>query len=162
MPNLATVYSRELYSDPDGNDFPVTTTRPFPTAPGGLPSTSSNMVVSSAASDASVIKPAPVLGYEANQFAGFWWSYSDTPTGGQILILDGSTTILDMRITAAGPGFIPFASAWTITPNSALTITIKSGGGSVVGTVGFLQARVVPVDPSSGNLGGSALLIPGL
>ena len=160
MANLATGYVRSLVTDPSGNDQFVRYDQPFPTAAGGFPASVDNFVVSSAGEAGTVTLPAPPLG-QAWQFAGIWWSYSDTPTGGNIVVKQGSTTLMNFDITAGGPGFIGFPSAWTILDNTTLVMTIADGGGVLVGKAGFLQVQVIPVE-SSGGEESDSIIIPGL
>lgn len=62
------------------------------------------------------------------------WSYSATPTGGNIKIEDGSgNTVFSMDITDPGPGTITFKPPKKGTTNTLLKITLASGAGSVVG-----------------------------
>lgn len=61
------------------------------------------------------------------------WSYSGAPTGGRLTIADGSDTILDLDITAAGPGSITFGRGKQGHAGRAMTITLASGAGAVVG-----------------------------
>ena len=63
------------------------------------------------------------------------WSYSASPTGGRLTIADGSDTIFDIDITAAGPGQALFGSGKQGHVNTAMTITLASGAGAVVGKV---------------------------
>lgn len=60
------------------------------------------------------------------------WSYSAAPTGGQLLITWGSTT-MTFYIIAGGPSKMDLDLVFPI--NTAVTITLKSGAGAVVGTV---------------------------
>src|SRR5262245_19707640 len=133
MPNLATAYTRTLYSDPSSNDYPVREDQPLPVAQGGIRTTPDWRVTSAANAAGTVTVPAPTYPGEANQVSRLVWSYRSDPTGGNIVVMDGSTTLLDFDITSAGPGFIWFPTGWTITPQSALTLTIHAGGGTAVG-----------------------------
>ena len=66
------------------------------------------------------------------------WSYSDMPTNGQLTIAYTSSVGSEtekLYITAGGPGFLPFTPPKQFRENSAVTITLASGGGSVSGTV---------------------------
>jgi hypothetical protein len=71
--------------------------------------------------------------------SGVAWSYSGgTPTGGNLLIQDGSTTVFSMDITAQGAGFIQFAPAKKGTAATSMTITLAAGGAGVTGKVSVL------------------------
>ena len=63
------------------------------------------------------------------------WSYDAAPTGGRLTVTIGGTTVLDLSITADGPGFIPFPKGLYGTVNQAVVITLASGGGTVVGKI---------------------------
>lgn len=72
------------------------------------------------------------------------WSYSADPTGGQITVVAGSTTLLDVRITVGGAGFIPCGGMFhtdtygKAVKNEDLVVTIAAGGVGVIGTVSFI------------------------
>lgn len=59
------------------------------------------------------------------------WSYNATPTGGRITITDGGATKWDFDITASGPGMMPLEHVFS--ENSAVVVTLASGGGAVTG-----------------------------
>lgn len=64
------------------------------------------------------------------------YSYSAAPTGGRLTAVFGSTTLLDIDITAAGPGMFTFNQDNVLTNNTGneeVVITLASGGGAVVG-----------------------------
>lgn len=63
------------------------------------------------------------------------WSYSGAPTGGNLTITDGSATVFELDITAAGPGFVEFPSGRAGTPGAALVVTLNAGGTGVLGKV---------------------------
>jgi hypothetical protein len=69
------------------------------------------------------------------QFRYIYWSYSATPTGGQLSITNGGTEVFKLHITAGGPGFIPFPGTAVGTDGAAVVVTLASGGGSVEGTL---------------------------
>ena len=62
------------------------------------------------------------------------WSYDGDPTGGNLLITAGGTTILSLDITVGGPGQVDF-------PNKGggvgedVVVTLAAGGASVTGKV---------------------------
>jgi hypothetical protein len=66
---------------------------------------------------------------------GVIWSYSGAPTGGRITITDGGVNVKDIDVTAGGPGQITFPEPLAIAVNSAMTIVIAAGGGTLVGKV---------------------------
>lgn len=74
-----------------------------------------------------------------------------TVTNSTTVVLDRATTasatgvtiaitpmVLDIDITAAGPGFVTFNPPKSFTANKALTVTLASGAGSVVGKLTVL------------------------
>jgi len=58
------------------------------------------------------------------------WSYDSTPTGGGLTITGGENTI-SLDITNGGPGSLSINYICAI--NTALVVTIKSGGGAIIG-----------------------------
>jgi hypothetical protein len=81
------------------------------------------------------------IGGYSHAIGGVAWSYNGTPTGGNLIIQDGSTTIFQIDVTAAGPGFIPFDPPLAITAGNALTATLAAGGSGVSGKVNFASHR---------------------
>jgi hypothetical protein len=98
-----------------------------------LPRSSSDLSVPAAATAAVVTYPA--AGKVAHVIDGVAWSYDSAPTGGNLKVEDGSTTIFSVDITAAGPGFLLFPNPMQGTVGNAMTITLASGAGAVVGKV---------------------------
>ena len=68
--------------------------------------------------------------------SGTWvlWSYSTAPTGGKLTIKSASTTIAEVDITAAGPGFLPLDGLNSVR-NEAYSATLAAGGTGVSGKV---------------------------
>ena len=79
----------------------------------------------------------PAVAGAAWMVSGVRWSYSATPTGGQLTIAWTDPTAGAVSevyaITAGGPGYLPLNKAFP--PDTAVTFTLASGAGSVVGTV---------------------------
>lgn len=71
------------------------------------------------------------------------WSYSATPTGGRLTIVETETTVLDIDITSGGPG--PFEVGEEYSAGAAVVITLAAGSGSVVGKLN-VKARLVRRD----------------
>jgi len=69
------------------------------------------------------------------------WSYSAAPTGGRLTVVQGSTTILDLDITAAGPGGYNFTLTGAM--SAAIVVTLASGAGAVVGKVNVQSSESV-------------------
>lgn len=83
-----------------------------------------------AANTAAIITLAATTGKQ-HMVLGVQWSYSVSPTGGRLTIVDGSTTIVDLDISGSGPGGFSFSLPGTT--NTAMVITLASGTGSCVG-----------------------------
>jgi hypothetical protein len=62
------------------------------------------------------------------------WSYSATPTGGNIKIEGGGNTYWQWDITAGGPGFREWKRPKKFPLGEEITITVAAGGGGIVGT----------------------------
>jgi len=61
-------------------------------------------------------------------------SYSSNPSGGNILVEDGSgNTILDLAVINGGTG--GFTTTLPGTVNTAMIITLAAGGGATIGTL---------------------------
>ena len=69
--------------------------------------------------------------------SGICWSYSDTPTNGQLTIAGGGWNF-DVDITQSGPGFIPFPPRMRATDNNPIVITLAAAGAGVVGKLNIL------------------------
>lgn len=74
------------------------------------------------------------------------WSYDAAPTGGNLLVTIGGTTVFSVDITAAGPGHFDWSNAPRYTTgtgagggkptlNEAVVVTLAAGGASVTGKV---------------------------
>lgn len=62
------------------------------------------------------------------------YSYSAAPTGGQITITYGTTTET-YYVNGAGRGSLTFPQEKRFPTNTGVVITLKSGGGAVIGTI---------------------------
>lgn len=67
------------------------------------------------------------------------WSYSAEPTNGKVTVKRASTTISEVDVTSAGPGYLPLVG-FRGDVGEALSATIAAGGTGVVGKVA-LSAR---------------------
>lgn len=88
-----------------------------------------------AANTAAVITYTAAAGIE-HVIDGIAWSYSGAPTGGNLKVQDGATTVFSMDITAGGHGYIPVRKRGTA--NTNLVITLAAGGEGVSGKVNVL------------------------
>ena len=92
---------------------------------------------------------AAVVTYTANAtkahaIGGIAWSYSGTPTSGNLKVENGSgTVVFTIDVTTAGPGFIPFVPTLEGSTNTALIITLAAGGSGVTGKVSVLGHYLV-------------------
>lgn len=68
------------------------------------------------------------------------WSYSAAPTGGRLTITDNAVTVLDMDITAAGPGILPIGMAFT--ENTQVVVTLAAGGAGISGKLTVESVRM--------------------
>lgn len=86
--------------------------------------------------DAVLTYASPGAGILSHILAGVIWSYSGGTPAGRLTIKDGSSIILDVDITASGPGYLPLdASPIRITPGNAMEVRLWAGGAGVVGKV---------------------------
>jgi len=111
------------------------------------PGVASDLTVGTANANA-VVSYAAVVG-QSNTISGVIWSYNGTPTGGRLTIQDGSATVRDIDITAAGPGEIVFPYPLQGTVGNAMTITLYAGGSGVVGKVQAANAWLGTVPASA-------------
>lgn len=86
-----------------------------------------------AATDAVRVLAAPTDGSRW-VLDGVLWSYTAAPSGGMLTIAWDAHTIT-LHVPGAGPDSVTFPSPLIFPPNTAVTITLESGGGTVVGTV---------------------------
>lgn len=90
-----------------------------------------------AAATAAIITLAAAAGVR-NVVDKVFGSYSAAPTGGSLTIaltVAGSAVSLSFAITAAGPFDMDFPVPLQGDENTAITITLASGAGAVVGVV---------------------------
>lgn len=93
-----------------------------------------------AATDAVATLAAPTDGTRW-KLHGVGFSYTAAPTGGRLTIAWGSVSEI-YYVSAGGPGYLAFAVPKVFPPNTAVTITLASGAGAVVGSV-YPQAETV-------------------
>lgn len=105
----------------------------------------SSVVCDTADVHAPAAATAAVVTYAADPNAchlisGIVWSYSAAPTGGNLKVENGSgVTVFTMDVTAAGPGVIYFEPAKKGSINTAMIVTLASGGGGVSGKVSVIN-----------------------
>lgn len=116
---------------------------PTPTVVTSIPPTS----IGSAAGDVATpgSNAAAVVTYAAvadsyHVVSGLAWSYSNTPTGGNLKIEDGSgTTVFSVDITTGGAGFLPFSPYKRGTTNTAMIVTLAAGGSGITGKLSVVN-----------------------
>ncbi len=91
-----------------------------------------------AANTAAEVEIAAAGAGVCNVIRGIAWSYNAEPTGGNLKIEDGATTVFSMDIATAGAGFVPVFGKGSA--NTALTVTLAAGGADVSGKVNVLEA----------------------
>lgn len=94
-----------------------------------------------AAATAAVVTKAAVSG-KYHVIRRIDYSYSATPTGGNLKIEDVSgTVVFSIDIPAAGPGFVDFGEEGIrgAAVNTAMIVTLASGAGAVVGKVNITK-----------------------
>lgn len=101
---------------------------PFATGNVAAPVANTNAVVTFAA-----------LAGGRHTIEGIAWSYSGSPTGGNLTITDGNLgTVFNLDVTAAGPGYIPLIPPACGTVNASLVVTLAAGGSGVLGKLTVL------------------------
>lgn len=70
------------------------------------------------------------------------FSYSNTPTNGQLKITDGITTY-SVAVTSGGPGPLDFDPPMVFAPNRAVSGSLSAGGPGVSGYFGFSARGIV-------------------
>lgn len=119
----------------DGTANDASAANPLPTLEQSRAASSSD-VHAPASNTAAVVTYAAAGSGVAHVIGGVAWSYNAVPTGGNLKIEDGSgTTVFTVDITAAGPGFFIFPRPKKGAANTAMIITLASGGSGVTGKV---------------------------
>ncbi len=76
---------------------------------------------------------------KSHVLTGIVWSYSGTPTAGNLKIENGSgTTVFSIDITGGGPGVIYFDPFKAGSINTAMIITLAAGGSGISGKVSVI------------------------
>jgi hypothetical protein len=103
--------------------------------PNALVAATTSNVHAPAAATAAVLTFAAVAG-KRYVLRSVEWSYSATPTGGNLKVENGSgVTVFNADVPAAGANSIVFEPPIVGSPNTALVVTLASGAGAVVGKV---------------------------
>lgn len=107
----------------------------------GLPASSANVHAPSSNTAAVLTFSAAGSGV-SHVLGGVAWSYSGTPTGGNLKIEDGATTVFSIDVTVSGPGVVYLDPPLQGTANTALVVTLAAGGDGVSGKVNALGKQV--------------------
>lgn len=91
--------------------------------------------VSTPASNTAAVITYPLVSGAQHVIHSLEWSYNVAPTGGNLKVEDGASTVFSVDVTAAGPGFIIFEPALAGTAATAMTVTLAAGGNGVTGKV---------------------------
>ena len=83
---------------------------------------------------AAVTLAAPGAG-EANIVWSIYYSYSASPTGGNLQITDAGSTVFELDVPTTGPGVVRFDQGRKGDPNAAVVVTLAAGGTGVLGKV---------------------------
>ncbi|MDQ6948257.1 MAG: hypothetical protein M3256_18825 [Actinomycetota bacterium] len=95
------------------------------------PSSHPASVISTPNGAASIVFPA--TGGQTHRLTMLAASYSSTPTGGGLAVLDGTTTILSIDMESASPLLLPLPPGGIMgTIGRAMTITLMAGGANCV------------------------------
>ena len=70
--------------------------------------------------------------------SGFAWSYDAAPTGGNVIIVMNGSTVFDLDVTVAGPGFFLFDPPKRFGVGDAVSVTLAAGGLGIQGKVSVL------------------------
>lgn len=89
-----------------------------------------------AAATAAVVTLTPSAATKGIVLSRVGWSYSAAPTAGSLTISwnDGSARTRKWLISGAGPGSVSWPVPLRFPANVAVTVTLASGAGAVVGT----------------------------
>ncbi|MBV8302282.1 MAG: hypothetical protein JOY68_10215 [Candidatus Dormibacteraeota bacterium] len=88
------------------------------------------------ATNAAATVTIPAVSGQHHRLTMIIASYSATPTGGQLEVKDGGTTILVADLVAAGAEQLALPPGGIIgSVNTAMTVNLSAGGGGVVGSL---------------------------
>jgi hypothetical protein len=98
------------------------------------PSSRPASVTGTANGAATIIYPATTG--QAHRLTMLSASYSSTPTGGVLAVLDGATTVMSLHVDSAAPLLVPLpAGGFMGTVGNAVTIMLSAGGAGCTGTL---------------------------
>lgn len=95
-------------------------------------------VLTPVSATAAANNPVPVtvngVAGQTQRLAGLSWSYSAAPTGGLLTVVVNGVTILQLDITASGPGSVPLAQGGLVCQaGQNVVVTLAAAGAAVVG-----------------------------
>jgi hypothetical protein len=73
-----------------------------------------------------------------HRISGVSWSFSAAPTAASIQVKDGATVLLELDVTAAGPGHFPFNPPLAATRGQAVSAVLSAGGAAVTGRIALV------------------------
>ena len=89
-----------------------------------------------AAVNTAVVQTIGAVAAKSHRLTSLILSYDAGPTGGNVIVQDGATTILDVSIVAAGPTVLRLpVGGLKGTINTAMTITLAAAGAAVIGKI---------------------------
>lgn len=112
-----------------------------PEAPSGFTQLAAHGKFNASANAAAEVTLADPGDGSVNVIDGVAWSYSAAPTGGKLQLKEGSTVLLEVDITAAGPGVLALPG-FHGAASTAFTASLAAAGGGVYGKVTVLNPRV--------------------
>lgn len=68
------------------------------------------------------------------------WSYNAVPTGGKLTITNAGATVMEIDITAAGPGAL--APEYPGGLGASVVVTLAAGGSNVTGKINVYSYTV--------------------
>lgn len=88
---------------------------------------------------ATVTKSAPATGLQWTWDSGIFFGYDGAPTGGLLTLTVNGVVELQVPITSAGAGFIPYDGPTTGGDAKAVVLNLSAGGSGVTGYCGFVR-----------------------
>lgn len=96
----------------------------------------SSPVSATAAVNTAVVVTINGVASQAIRITSLSWSYNSAPTGGVITVVVNAVTILQLDVTAAGPGFVELPpGGLECALGQSAVITLTAAGAAVAGRV---------------------------
>lgn len=108
-----------------------------------IPAASGDMATASGA--AATVVYAAAGDYLRHQLHGISFGLETAPSGlAYVKVLDGSSTVFQIPVTAAGAGFFDFGESPKIgSPNTAMSVSLTNPGSGCVGYVAVTGRKIV-------------------